>query len=355
MNDFKSKLEALSQKILSMKATIQTEEATKTNFIMPFFSILGYDVFDVNEFHPEYIADVGTKKGEKIDYAIMQHEKPIMIIEAKSCMEALDKHVNQLNRYFGVLNVKFAILTNGIEYRFYTDFEMKNRMDTTPFFSFSFESFDDAILQELNKFRKEQFNVEHITNTAEELKYLNMITDILKQEVSNPSDEMVKMLIAKIYDGSRTQSVVERFKPLITQAFNNTIHELLNEKLQVVLNESKKEIISEPPNTPSTPQRKSVIVTTEKELEAFDMIKDILKEYDASKISYKDTVHYLSILINQKTWLARLYISNKTMYIEFPSKDGKSTSGKIQLFELSDLYKYSNKIINTFKRITDLS
>lgn len=355
MNDLKSKLESLSQKIISMKTTIQTEEATKTNFIMPFFSILGYDVFNVNEFHPEYIADVGTKKGEKIDYAIIQNEKPIMIIEAKSCMEALDKHVNQLNRYFGVLNVKFAILTNGIEYRFYTDFEMQNRMDTTPFFSFSFEALDDAIFQELSKFRKEQFNIEHIANTAEELKYRNMITEILKEEVSNPSDEMVKMLIAKIYDGSRTQSVIERFRPLITQAFTNTIHELLNEKLQIILNETTKEITQEPSTPPPTTPRKSVIVTTEKELEAVDMIKDILKEYDVEKISYKDTVHYLSILVNQKTWLARLYISNKTMYIEFPSKDGSTTSGKIQLFELKDLYKYANKIINTFKRITDLS
>jgi len=39
---------------------------------MPFIDALGYDIFNPKEMVPEFTADVGTKKGEKIDYAIIQ-------------------------------------------------------------------------------------------------------------------------------------------------------------------------------------------------------------------------------------------------------------------------------------------
>ena len=36
------------------------------SFIIPFFQILGYDVFNPSEFVPEFTANVGTKKSEKV-------------------------------------------------------------------------------------------------------------------------------------------------------------------------------------------------------------------------------------------------------------------------------------------------
>lgn len=48
---------------------------------MPFISALGYDVFNPTEVIPEFTADVGTKKGEKVDYAIKKDDKIIILIE----------------------------------------------------------------------------------------------------------------------------------------------------------------------------------------------------------------------------------------------------------------------------------
>ena len=125
--ELNEKLYEFVQRIEPLKDSITTEEATKTSMIMPFFQLLGYDVFNPLEFAPEFTADVGIKKGEKVDYAIMLDQEPLILIECKPCNKSLDKHSSQLFRYFGTTNAKFAILTNGISYQFYTDLEDKNK------------------------------------------------------------------------------------------------------------------------------------------------------------------------------------------------------------------------------------
>ena len=68
-----------------------------------------------------------------LDYAIVLNNELVMLIEAKAINEHLEKHDSELFRYFGTSKAKFAILTNGIEYKFYTDLEKANVMDNTPF------------------------------------------------------------------------------------------------------------------------------------------------------------------------------------------------------------------------------
>jgi len=78
------KLASLAAKVRLQSAAIQTEEATKNAFVMPFIStVLGYDVFDPTEVTPEFVCDIGTKKGEKIDYAIMKAGEVQILIECK--------------------------------------------------------------------------------------------------------------------------------------------------------------------------------------------------------------------------------------------------------------------------------
>lgn len=132
--DFKDQIKQLSERILKLKDNIQTEEATKNAFIMPFIQALGYDVFNPLEILPEYTCDIGIKKGEKIDYAVLKDEQPIILIECKHCDQNLSLHDGQLLRYFHVSKAKFGILTNGINYRFYTDLVDANKMDEKPFF-----------------------------------------------------------------------------------------------------------------------------------------------------------------------------------------------------------------------------
>ena len=131
--DFKDSIKQISERIETLKANLPTEEATKTALIMPFINALGYDVFNPLEVLPEMCCDIGTKKGEKIDYAIMKDGEPIILIECKHWEQDLNLHDNQLLRYFNVSKAKFGVLTNGITYRFYTDLSEPNIMDEKPF------------------------------------------------------------------------------------------------------------------------------------------------------------------------------------------------------------------------------
>ena len=191
--EFEEKVKEFIKKIENLKKFISTEEATKTSLIMPFFQLLGYDVFNPNEFIPEYVADVGIKKGEKVDYAINLNGIVTILIEAKSINENLQKHDSQLFRYFGTTSARLAILTNGINYKFFTDLEEPNKMDTTPFLEINLLGSKDNDLTELKKFCKDNFDINNIINTASNLKYASSIEKILSEEFSNPSDEFIKL------------------------------------------------------------------------------------------------------------------------------------------------------------------
>ena len=136
--DFIDKIQELSARIPKQLNHIQTEEATKNALVMPFISALGYNVFDPTEVTPELCADVGVKKGEKVDYAILREGKPIILFECKHHAADLGKvHASQLYRHFSVTEARFSVLTNGLVYGFYTDLEAPNKMDERPFFEFT--------------------------------------------------------------------------------------------------------------------------------------------------------------------------------------------------------------------------
>lgn len=349
-DEFISKLNELSKRINETKENIKTEEATKISFIMPFFQILGYDIFNPSEFVPEFVADVGTKKDEKVDYAILENQNPLIIIEAKNWSENLNNHINQLYRYFGVTSAKFGILTNGIEYRFYTDLEETNKMDKKPFLTFSLLDLKDNIIPEIKKFKKEKFNVDEILTIAEELKYSNNILSILNSEFNNPSDDFIKYILSYVYDGLKTQTIVEKFKPIVKRTFSNFVNELINEKLKTAFDNNAPKIeinnISSDEIAITTSDNK--IITTDEELESYYIIKGILSEFtDSKKLVFKDTEAYFGILYdnNVRKWICRLYLSDNRKAIVFPEDNSK-----IYLESLEDIYKYKDKLISSCKR-----
>ncbi len=152
--DFLDALKQFSARVGMLKDGIETEEATKMSLIVPFFQLLGYDVFNPTEFCPEYTADVGIKKGEKVDYAIILDKSPAILIECKWSGQCLDKHSSQLFRYFGTTKAKFGILTNGITYQFFTDLDEPNKMDLTPFLEFNILEFTENVANEEKNFTK---------------------------------------------------------------------------------------------------------------------------------------------------------------------------------------------------------
>lgn len=282
--EFNDVIKQFSERILSLKDTITTEESTKMSLVVPLFQLLGYDVFNPNEFCPEYIADVGIKKGEKVDYAILENGQPNILVECKSCSEQLDKHSSQLFRYFGTSPAKFGILTNGIIYRFYTDLEESNKMDLVPFLEIDMANLKDSSINELKKFCKDNFDKDKIFSTAEELKYSSQIKNILTKQFESPTEDFVRFILADIYDGQKNQRIIEKFTPVVKRAFSSFVNEIVNSKISSALaDDYDKDEESEP----EIKEPASKIVTTEDEIESFYIIRGLL----AGIVPVEDIVH----------------------------------------------------------------
>jgi hypothetical protein len=234
--DLIDELKTLSSKVAKQKDSIQTEEATKNAFVMPLIAALGYNVFDPDEVTPELTADIGTKKGEKVDYAILKENKPIILFECKWCGVNLDKqHKSQLYRYFSVTEARFGVLTNGIIFRFYTDLEEPNKMDSKPFMEFNLLNVTEQAVEDLKKFSKSFFNVDETLTVASELKYTKEIKRILAEQLLEPTDDFVKLFASQIYSGKVTQNVRQQFTDLVRRALHQFINEKINERLKFAL------------------------------------------------------------------------------------------------------------------------
>ncbi|MGE5631587.1 MAG: type I restriction endonuclease [Caulobacteraceae bacterium] len=355
--DFIDELKQFSKRIEGIKDNIATEEATKTSMIMPFFQMLGYDVFNPHEFVPEYTADVGIKKGEKVDYAIMKDNNPVILIEAKWCGENLDKYDSQLFRYFGTSTAKFAILTNGIIYRFYTDLDEQNKMDAKPFLEINLLDIKESYINELKKFHKQSFDIDTIFNAASELKYSNEIIKYMTTQLKAPEDEFVKFISGKVYTGVKTQNVITRFREIVRKSMNQFVNELMNEKITSALknNDIQEGQKSAPSAEVSTfepePVSKPAIITTEEEMEFFYTIKTFLRDIvPKEKISYKDTQSYFGILYDNNSWkwICRLKLDGNKKHIYLP--DDNKNPITYQIESIDDIYNYKDNIIEVVKR-----
>lgn len=216
-----------------------TEESTKTTLIMPFFSMLGYDVFDADEFMPEFTCDVATKKGEKVDYAILKDGEPVILIEVKRAGMKLQKQQQgQLFRYFSTNRCRIAILTNGITYYFFSDLNSPNVMDDEPFLSFNLIEDDPAIyVPSVRQFCKGKFDIKHVISKAVYQKYAKVVEKTLKQDLISPSDELVKYFLSRpeIKSGNRiTAQMIEKYREITQEAMQKvmgiTIQNVITEK-----------------------------------------------------------------------------------------------------------------------------
>lgn len=349
--DFNESIKQFAERVEKMKDTINTEEATKMSLVVPLFQNLGYDVFNPLEFCPEYVADVGIKKGEKVDYAILEDGKPNILIECKSCSEQLDKHSSQLFRYFGTTSAKFGILTNGIIYRFYTDLEESNKMDMVPFLEIDMLNLKDSTINELKKFCKDNFDKDKIFSTAEELKYTSLIRALLASEYENPSEDFVRFVLYHIYDGQKNQRVIEKFTPVIKKAFSSFVNEIVNNKISSALADDN-DIDAKEDAQPELPQEPaSKIVTTEEEIESFYIIRGMLAEVvPVEDIVHRDTESYFGILYkdNNRKPICRINLDKKNKQLLIP--DANKKFERFYIDSLNDLYKYKKQLIEVAKR-----
>ncbi len=340
--DFKDRILYLAAQIPSQLPNIKTEEATKNALIMPFIQALGYDVFNLNEVNPELVADVGVKKGEKVDYAIMRDGKPIILFECKTANTNLehDSKLSQLYRYFSVTEVRFGVLTNGVEYRFFTDLEAPNRMDTKPFLVFNMLDIKEPLIDELKKFTKGTFDVEQILSTASQLKYSNEIKRLLAKQLAEPEEEFVRLFASQVYHGRITPAVREQFQTIVKQAFRQFVNEQITERLTSAL---KEETEAEEEAAEIEPAEK--VTTTDEEHEAFLIVRAILREVvDVRRVVMRDTQSYCGVLLddNNRKPICRLHLNGSRKYLGV--FDAQKQEERLPIETIDDIYKHAERV-----------
>jgi hypothetical protein len=343
--DFIDQLRLIASRVPSQAGHLQTEEATKNALVLPFIKALGFDVFDPTEVRPELTADVGVKKGEKVDYAILREGKPIILIECKKYGTDLRKiQATQLFRYFTVTETRFGVLTNGTQYFIFTDLDQPNMMDSKPFMEFDLLDFKEQNAEELKKFTKTSFDIPKILSTATDLKYTKEIQRVLNEQLHNPSEEFVRLLAGKVYNGRMTQVVKDQFHQLTKRAFQQLVSDKISDRLKVALADSEA-----PPTTVEAvmpiQEEEQKIITTPEEWEAFYIVRAILREIvDPKRVVIRDALSYCGVLFddNNRKPICRLYFNSKQKIIGI--FDVAKVETKKSIEDLTDLYRLADNL-----------
>ena len=363
--EFFEQIRTVSEKVMRLKDSEMlknNEQATKSALIVPLLQTLGYDTSDPMEVYPEFGADAPDVKGEKVDYAILRDEKPIILIECKSLGDNLNKpqNISQLFKYFNATHARFGLLTNGVIYKFFTDVERDNIMDSKPFFEFNMLDHQEGDIAELRKFSKSVFQPNDLRDNASDLKYTNEIKKIIAEQFAEPSPDFVKFFLAygspePLYDGVKTQAVVNRFTNIVKRSLNQFLNEWVKDKFQSVIEDNN------PPDSVNPQQnikvdiditepKTSGIETTQEELEAFYIVKSILSEVaDLNKVTYKDTASYFNILFDNMTTkcICRLWLNSQNKSFSFYPHNTKQ-----KISSIDEIFKYSQNIKEAYSLLS---
>lgn len=342
--DFADHISQLAAQAKEHLPRIQTEEATKNALVMPFIRALGYDPFNLNEVNPELVADVGIKRGEKVDYAIMFDGKPVILFECKIAGTDLGTvHASQLYRYFSVTDARFAVLTNGTDYWFYTDLDAPNRMDAKPFLIFNLFDARESIIEELKKFAKDSFDVAQIMSTATQLKYTNAIKQVFARQLVEPDEDFMKFCANQVYPGRMTAQVRDQFMALTRLAFRQFINDQITDRLKTALEGSGNALLTEVED-----EQGVVVETTIEEHEAYLVVRAILREVvDVQRVIMRDTQSYCGVLLddNNRKPICRLHFNGKQKYIGL--FDAAKNEERIPITSVDNVYDYAERLQQT--------
>ncbi len=360
---FSDELRALSEQVKRRMPNVKSEEATKQALILPFFQVLGYDIYDPSEVQPEYVADFAKKKSngtfEKVDYAVLRGGVPVMLVECKVAGSEPQDADGQLARYFNATTtVKVGVVTNGTRFRFFTDLQAPNVMDPAPFLEFDMLSFSDRDAENIRAFTKAMFNAAAVQSYAEDIIYTQRIMALVDRTLRDPSESFVRYLLSEIdlVPGRVTAKVIERFQPIVRRSIQSTIVEMMTRGFQqeiasdgatvagtaggassaaapTVTSGGASEGAKVVPAaviaagvtgaTDSSPGESGrQVVTTGEELELFEAVKSICAEsWVKSPVAYKDTVSYFGINLGKvQRWFVRAFFNgpNKSLVFRLP-------------------------------------
>lgn len=348
-------LSKIAERIPAIRGQLATEEATKNALIMPFIQALGYNVFNPLEVVPEFTADVGIKKHEKVDYAIMHEGAPVVLVECKDCASKLGAaHGSQLFRYFATTSARISILTNGIEYRFYSDIKAPNKMDETPFLVLDLLNLREDAVAELKYLTKAGLDIDRLTQSAGTLMASLEIKRLLAAELTEPGDDFVRLFADRVHDGRMTQGVLDKYRPIVKRAAADHVRELVEARLRAALKSADAVAADdeEDPAQPASMIEAKQPETTVEELEAFFIVKAILRDLvDTTRIHPRDVQTYFGVLLdnNNRKPICRIHLNGGVKYLGVFG-DGNEER-RIQIGRVEEIFEHAEAVRGSLSRL----
>ncbi len=344
--ELEARLESLAEKVRKHAEILETEEAAKFALVNPFIEALGYDLSNPAEVVPEFTCDVGGKRGEKVDYAIKVGGEVAILIECKASNSELRmKHASQLYRYFGASDAKFAVLTNGVVYKFFSDLDATNRMDNAPFLVLDICNLKKSDIKGLARFQKGEFDLASAAEAAANMQMEGEVTAVLKAEMLDPSDELVRLIASQVTDRRLTPGIKSAIGRHIPNAFNSIIRQKLDAKWISAMND-------EPDGEPASA---SEIETTLEEVEGYNIVRSIGAEVVSPKrIVMRDSKSYCAILLddNNRKPIARLRFNSPTTK-HLGTFDSEKNEQLHPIEEPVEIFKFKDAIVERIRSMLD--
>jgi len=358
--DFAEKIENVADRAEDQLDHIRNEQSTKQALVIPFIKALGYDVYDLAEVVPEFTADFAEQKGEKVDYAIFHEGDPAVLVECKPAGSELEvQHEEQLFRYFQVTDARIGILTNGVQYRFFSDLEEDNKMDDRPFLELDLFDFDERELDELKNLRKSTFDLEEMIDAARQLKYRKALRQYLETQWQNPDEEFVHFMTDKVYDGRITQNRRDQFRPIVRQALHQLVHDKVRGRLTSALAEEEASAAEElsndgeedsgQGNLPDDVVRsEGDVVTLESEMEGYRIVRAILREViEVDRVVERDLKSYFNVLLDDtnRQPICRFYFHSDPKRVGLFDEQKEET--RVEIDSLDEIYEHADHLRRT--------
>ena len=228
---FQQNLSLLQQQIHRFKSQVPNKEAAKLAFVLPFIECLGFNIRDPYEVKPGYSLNIDCTDSQRIDYCMIVNDAPAFLLACENPSLPLDIMKSPLYPCFSRIACKFAILTNGIEYHFYSDLEVDGILDSRPFFSVDLEGLSASQVEGLSRFQKDVFNPKEILVAVTNLKFRRDLKEALYQELVNPSEEFIFHILKSIKIGRVTQKLIEAYRPDVKECIRETLEELVDDMI----------------------------------------------------------------------------------------------------------------------------
>lgn len=322
MEAFRQRVVAHTEHIKKVAEYCTTEETTKQALILPLLDILGFSAFDPTKVRAEHVADFpGAKAGERVDYALFSNGVPVMFVEAKACSQNLTNHCPQLSRYYNATpEVAIAAITNGREWRFFTDLANKNIMDEKPFLVLHLDNPGEDTPEQLMRFHYDQFQPDALRALAEESIYLSSFRETLGSILKECDIDFVKYVAGRAnIQRTFTAKFLEQMQPIVKQALAQSVSSLVATSLNktpIPVAEVEPTVAAPDVNAPLVDPLNSKIVTTASERKLLEIVSDALSGED---IQGRDTESYYTVLFQGKTnrWILRYWGDKKIPRVQF--------------------------------------